>query len=104
MTGPLGLGQSVTFTDGTVEKSGIVSVVWMDGRRAIVATPDGEMLTWKADQPSRPNLATTVTVDLDKAEEIALDTLAGDRVEGSVTTQMLVLAAAVIALREGRAA
>lgn len=104
MTGPFVLDLDIEFgdEDGRV-RTGVVTHTWMGGRRAVVRTSDGDVMTIRDDQIDRPAATTTVTVDLDEAERIALAVMSGERVFESATGQAVKLAAAVLMLR-GRAA
>lgn len=104
MTHLLHLGQTVVFDEDGRERTGIVEVIRANGVSGIVRTMDGEIVPIRADQVGKPAHTTMVSVDLAEAEGIAAAVLDGDRVPGSVTTQMIKLAAAVITLRNGGAA
>lgn len=104
MTAMLVPGQTVAFAEGGRERHGTVEATWAQGKRGVVKAADGEVFTIRADQVGKPVSTTLVGVDLDEAERLALAVLDGAQVGGSVSGQMLKLAAAVVTLRHGGAA
>ncbi len=104
MTAPLHIGQTVTIVEDGRERTGTVEVTRKNGAAGVIRTMDGEIIPIRADQIGKQTDTAVVSVDLDEAVGLAAAVLDGDHVPGSVTGQLLKLAAAVITLRNGRAA
>jgi hypothetical protein len=103
MSGPFQLGHSVTFAEAGRQYDAVIESTWQDGHRAVVRLPDGAAMSIRSNQLDKPIQTAAVKVDLAEAESLAVTALAGETPAGSVTGQMLTLAAAVLTLRQRRA-
>ena len=94
----LTLRQRVEWRDGKDLRKGTVSTIWNQGADAIVHADNGEILHVTAQRAGIPTPALEVAVDLGEAKALALQILSRKPPPGSVTKQMLLLAAAVVKL------
>jgi len=104
MSAPLRIGQDVVLADGFGrEIHGTVSVTWGDGRRGVVQTTAGEVVSIRSDMVDIGRLVSVVSLDLGHAESVALEVLDGDpnAKHKPVNEQLLILAAAVLYFRRG---
>lgn len=109
--GPMLLGKQFSWKQGNLMRHGIVESTWNNGRTGYVRSfPNdhimpNELVIVHADPAGEISRAEAHQVDLDGAEALALQILAGKTPPGSVTEQASHLAAAlVMVLAHGRAA
>jgi hypothetical protein len=98
MISTFSLHQRVQWQDGARIWTGTVAATWNGGADAIVHTDTGAIMPVSAKQANVPADTLEVDVNLDQAMVLALQILSRRSPPGSVTEQMLMLAAAVVKL------
>jgi len=92
-------GQPLTWEMDGQSHEGEVVVTWRGGLRALVASNRGnDYLTVRAEQLNRSAVSCTIHIELEDAENLAVEVLDGTA-SGPVTVQALQLAAAYLRVR-----